>query len=65
MITITLIHDRIMCCKKDTSQCLPVLFLGIIFISVTVKAIQNQVLALETKSHYISVNKLVMFKYYN
>lgn len=65
MITITLIHDWIMCCKKDTSKCLPVLSLGIKFISVTVKAIQIQILALETKSHYVSVNKLVMFKYYN
>lgn len=36
---------------------------GVKFVSVAVKVIQIQVLVLETKTHGISVNKLVMFKY--
>lgn len=42
---------------------LPVLSPGVKFVSVAVKVIQIQVLVLETKTHGISVNKLVMFKY--
>lgn len=42
---------------------LPVLSPGVKFVSVTVKVIQIQVLVLETKTHGISVNKRVMFKY--
>lgn len=42
---------------------LPVLSLGIKVVSIAVKVIQIEVLVPETKTHGISVNKLVVSKY--